>query len=71
MPESTEALLRSSPAVILSLNPFLISEAPEQLVELGYLSGGPPGAMPNDVDGHLQLFHCLQRNGKSENTLES
>ena len=66
---SIAAVLTSSYHFIKSLID-LISEVHGQLVELGYLSGCPPGAKSNESGGHFLLLHCLQRSDYDENTLE-
>ena len=65
----TTVLISSYPFIRSLIN--LLSEARGQLVELGYLSGGPPGAKPNDSGGRCLLLHCFQYSDKYENTLES
>ena len=57
-------LTNSYPFINSLLDPT--SEAHDQLIELGCLSSGPPGARPND-NGELSLFlHRFKRSEQCE-----
>ena len=45
----------------------LISEAHDQLIELGSLSSDPPGAMSNDSGERFLFLHCFKRSEQCEN----
>ena len=52
-------LTNSYPFINYLLDP--ISEAHDQLIELGSLSGGPPGARPNDSGEPFLFPRCFKR----------
>ena len=44
-----------------------ISEAHDQLIELGSLSSSPPGARPNDSGEPFLFLYCFKRSDQCEN----
>ena len=44
-----------------------ISEAHDQLIELGSLSSGPPAARSNDSGEPFLFLHCFKRSEQCEN----
>ena len=44
-----------------------ISEVHDQLIELGSLSSGPPGARSNDSGEPFLFLHCFKRSEQYEN----
>ena len=59
--------------VLRNNHPFInslldpISEAHEQLIELGSLPSGPPGARSNDSGEPFLFLHCFKRSEQCEN----
>ena len=58
-------LTNSYPFINSLLDP--ISEAHDQLIELGSLSSGPPGARPNDSGEPFLFLHWFKRSELYEN----
>ena len=58
-------LRNSHPFINSLLDP--ISEAHEQLIELGSLPSGPPGARSNDSGEPFLFLHCFKRSEQCEN----
>ena len=58
-------LTNSYPFINSLLDP--ISETHDQLIELGSLSSGPPGARSNDGGERFLFLHCFKRSEQCEN----